>query len=126
MRDAVVTLIAVALAFMALDDITTDNDTNFILERTMLVVSACWFAAVSWRLVRQGRRTLGGLSLGVAILAAVAQQTIGAGVAPGLWTGYLISVLGLLWFAVLAIALAWWNRAASSTRARASRRRTAP
>ena len=124
MRDGVVTLIAVALAFMAFDDITTDNDTNFVLERAMLIASACWFAWVSWRLVRHGRRTLGEISLCVAILAAFAQQTIGAGIVPGLWTGWVISVLGLVWFAILGGVLMWQNRAA--TPSRASRRRTAP
>ena len=48
------TLLAAILAWMALDDITTDTSTrNFMLERIMLVGCGLWFVYVAWRLVRR-------------------------------------------------------------------------
>ena len=62
-RDAVITLVAVVLTFVALDDITTDKAESFVAERIALIACTAWFALVAWRLMRQGHGIVGGLSL---------------------------------------------------------------
>jgi hypothetical protein len=110
--NASITIVMVVLAFLALDDITTDHDTNFVVERTMVIVADAWFVLVAWRVLRLGHRGLGGLSIAVAIAAAVAQWMVGPGTAP-FRAEYLLTVLGLAWFAMLAGTLAWigWREA---------------
>ena len=57
LRDAVVTFVAVGVAFLALDDITTDAaTTGFLRERIALAACAAWFAFVAARLIRMRRR----------------------------------------------------------------------
>jgi hypothetical protein len=107
LRDAGITVVAAALAFGALDDITTDADTNFVLERLAVIACAGWFVLVSWRLVLQGHRTLGGLSFVVAAIAAVAQSTLSQDMVFWPWTRYVIAVLGLAWFMTLSGVLFW-------------------
>jgi hypothetical protein len=105
LRDAAITMVAVVLAFLALDDITTDTAPSFMLERTALAGCASWFGIVAWRLMRQGHRVLGGLSLGLVLTAALAQRSIGPGT---VWMQleYLATVGCLVWFVVLAGILA--------------------
>lgn len=101
LRDALVTLTVVALAFAALDDITTDNATSFPLERTALVACAAWFAVVAWRLARERHRLLGGLSFGILAMAALVQPAVGPGMDP--WRFEYLATLGaLVWFVMLA------------------------
>ena len=104
-RDAVITLAVVVLAVMALDDITTDSAQSFPLERTMLAASAVWFAAVSWRLWRQGHRVLGALSFGFVTIGTLAHPTIGPGTVLG-YLGYFATVGALAWFLLVAGVLA--------------------
>jgi hypothetical protein len=109
-RGALVTLGAVGLAFMALDDITTDRSTgNFLPERILLAACAAWFAFVGARLIRERHRILGGLSLGVLALGAAVQPGVGPGLAP-MWFKYVAygATLGALgWFVVLAGLMTW-------------------
>jgi hypothetical protein len=104
-RDAVITLAVVALAVLALDDITTDSAQSFPLERTALVACAVWFSVVAWRLWRQGHRVLGVLSFGLVTIGALAQPTIGPDTAP-MQLGYLATVGALAWFLLVAGVLA--------------------
>lgn len=111
-RDAVITLAVVALAVLALDDITTDSARDFPLERTALAVCAVWFSVVAWRLWAQGHRVLGVLSFSLVTIGALAQPAIGPGTVP-MQLGYLATVGALAWFLVLAgvlTALAWRAR----------------
>jgi hypothetical protein len=109
-RDAMVTLLVVGLALAALDDITTDKSTgNFLPERIMLAACAAWLAFVAARLIREGHRILGGLSLGVLALGAAAQPGLGPSLAPmSLKYGAYGATVGALgWFVVLGGILAW-------------------
>jgi hypothetical protein len=54
----VITLAAVVVAMLALEDITTDNATTFVAEWSALAVCAIWFAAEALRVWRS-RRTAG-------------------------------------------------------------------
>ena len=103
---AVVTFATVVVAFLALDDITTDAGPVFPLERAALVGCALWFVVVAWRLWRQGHRVLGGVSVGVVVAAVLAQPAIGMGTVPTMRWQYLAIVGGLAWFVVIAGVLA--------------------
>ena len=107
---AVLTAVAVVVALLALDDITTDTATSFPLERLALAGCALWCVIVACRLVWQGRRRLGAASLGVVAACALAQRAIGPGTVPGLQVEYLVMVGGVMWFAALAAILAWFSR----------------
>ena len=48
-RDIWISVVAVILAWMALDDITTDRDENFVLEWAMVAASVAWFAWLALR-----------------------------------------------------------------------------
>ena len=100
-RDAFITIVAVVLAFLALDDITTDNARSFLIERTALAACAGWFVIVASRLLRQRHWGIGALSLGLIAAAALAQRAIGPGTAP-FSVASLATVGGLAWFAVLS------------------------
>jgi hypothetical protein len=103
-RNGLVTAAAVVLAFMALDDITTDLDQSFWLERSALAACECWFAFAAYRLFCTGRRAVGALSLGVIALATPAQFALGPGAVPGAYAyvAYFAVAGGLAWFAVLS------------------------
>jgi len=103
-RQAIITVVVVALSVAAFDDITTDNATAFPLERTMLAGAAIWFLLVATRLWKQGHRVTGGLSLGLLTIAALVQPTIGPRGASTPFA-YLVTVTTLAWF--LALAGAW-------------------
>ena len=105
LRDAVLTLVAVVLAFLALDDITTDRASSFVVERVALAGCGLWFALLALRLVQQGQRALGLSSIGVVIALAVAQPGIGPGTIPGT-PASLAMVLGLAWFLLMSGTLA--------------------
>lgn len=124
-RDAVFTVIAVVVAVMALDDITTDNALSFPLERLALVGCAIWFLRAASRLWQQGQRVLGAVSFGLVALAAAVHPAIGQGALPAqfvylAWAGYLATVGTLAWFLLVAgvsVGFAWYRR--SEQRARA-------
>jgi hypothetical protein len=97
------TLIASIVAFLALDDITTDADSSFALERAALAGCGVWFTVVGWHLLRHGRPVLGGLSLGFVAAAVLAQVAPGPGMVQ-----YLATAGGLAWFVGLGGLLAAW------------------
>jgi|KBSSwiStaDraftv2_1062776.scaffolds.fasta_scaffold1533659_2 peptidoglycan/LPS O-acetylase OafA/YrhL len=105
LRDAVLTGVAVLLAFAALDDITTDHDTSFTFERLLLAACALCLAFVASNLIRDDHRVLGGVSIAVLTIAAAAQFRVGQDTTGGR-TEYLVVMAGLLWFLVLAVVLA--------------------
>jgi peptidoglycan/LPS O-acetylase OafA/YrhL len=105
LRDAVLTLTAVLLAFAAFDDITTDTATTFTPEWIGLAVCGVWLVIVSWRLLRGEQRWIGSISM-VAVAAGVgAGSTIRPGTGP-FAVEYLLTVAGLLWFLGLVAILA--------------------
>ena len=104
LRDALVTVAAVLLAFAAFDDITTGTDTNFTFEWAGLAVCAGALLSVCWRLVRREQWWLASIS-GVVLTGAVGA---GALVRPGVHAfriEYLMIVAGYFWFLVLAAIL---------------------
>jgi len=118
LRTAALMLITVVVAFLALDDITTDNASRFGFERFALLCCGAWLFLVSARLMR-AHRALGLISVGLLALAAVAQREIGPGTRPGLTFEYVVIVTSLAWFAVLSGILAvlgWRSRGRLATR----------
>jgi peptidoglycan/LPS O-acetylase OafA/YrhL len=107
--DAAVTLATMLLAFAAFDDITTDNDTNFTLEWSILAVCGLLLAMVSWRLLRSEHRWLGYISVAVLVAAVGAGSTIRPGISP-FQIEYLTTLAGFVWFLGLVgilTGLAW-------------------
>jgi hypothetical protein len=70
-----VTLAAMFLAWLALDDITTDNATRFPVEYTILVMCAAWLMIVAGQLWRSGSRMNSALT--VASIASAAFMAVG-------------------------------------------------
>jgi hypothetical protein len=104
-----VTLATVVLAYLALDDITTDNAVRFPVEYGVLALCGAWLLFVAWGLVRSGARALAAMSVvTVAIAACVAFDGIGHKRDGGwgvFWPEYLVMAGALLWTIVLAITL---------------------
>jgi len=105
LREAVLTLVAVAVAWLALDDITTNAASSFPLERMALLGCGSWFAVVAWRLVRRGHPVLGASSLLLVAAGALAQTAIGPDTVPSMRLEYLATLGGLAWFVVLTAIL---------------------
>lgn len=104
-RDGVVTLAVLMLAFAAFDDITTDNDTNFTLEYVALLACAGWLLVVTTRLLRESHRVLGAISC-ISLASAVwAQSEIGPRIVAGPWPAYVVTASAFLWFTVVAVVL---------------------
>lgn len=110
LRDGVLSLVAVFLAFAAFDDITTDNATSFRVEYTFLAFCAAWFLAVAVRLLLAHHRVLGWISLGALGAAIFGLRGMAPGITPGLWLEYLATAGALVWFLALAIVLLWLGR----------------
>lgn len=100
------TLGMVVLAFLAFDDITTDNATSFPLEYGCPALAALWSVALVVWLLRTRRFWLGGASLLILAAAAWGQRAIGPGTEPSLRPEYIATVSALAWFLVMAVALA--------------------
>ena len=99
-----VTFVVVAMAFLALDDITTDNATRFPLEYSFLTGAAAWCLLVSVWMARTGHQVLAAVSL-LALGGAVwGQRAVGPGIAP--WQPeYLATLVALGWFLALSVIL---------------------
>ena len=105
LRDGLLTVVAVVLAFAALDDITTGSETDFQTEWVALAACGVWCGTLAWRLMHSGRRVLGILSLGVVAAGTLVLAT-GSGTVPSL-PRYITLVASLAWFlAVAAVLLA--------------------
>lgn len=104
-RTAALMLVTVVVAVLALDDITTDNDTNLGFERFALLCCWTWLAVVAARLMRE-HRTLGLISVGLLGFAAPFLGAIGPGIQPGLSLEYVVTLAFLMWFTGLSVYLA--------------------
>jgi hypothetical protein len=103
--DGVVTLAFLVLAWLAFDDITTDNATSFPVEYTCLLACAIWCLVVAVRLAAKGRFILGtasALALGAAVWG---QRSIGPGTVPSWRPQYVATVAAIVWFLSLAVVL---------------------
>jgi hypothetical protein len=108
--EASVTLLGALFAFLALDDITTDNaTTGFRPEYRMLACCGIWLLFFLFQLWRKGRRMLAGLS--ALLLCAAAWVTIdgighkNAGGWSVFWPEYSVILVAWLWFMAIAIML---------------------
>jgi hypothetical protein len=101
----VLTVVVVFLAFLAFDDITTDNATGFPLEYSVLVGCGAWCAVLAARLARAGRFTLGAISIVALGAVAWGQRAIGPGTVPSLQAEYVATMAGMVWFFALALGL---------------------
>ncbi len=105
LRDAIVTVAVILLAFAAFDDITTDNATAFRFEYSGLAACGAWLLYQAVRLIRDRHLALGGGSL-LALFAAVwGQFAIGPGTVPSADAHYLATAAAFGWFAALSAAL---------------------
>ena len=96
-------MLVLVLAWLALDDITTDNATGgFIPEYYVLVVCGIWFAGVAVWLLLCGRSLLGSASLLAVALAVAAFWSLPHHYAPASPVNYL-GLISLAWFLALAI-----------------------
>jgi hypothetical protein len=109
LREGLISLAAVVMAFGALDDITTDIARTFLVERMVLAACGGWFVFIAFRLWQQRRRLLAVVSLGMVGCAAWAQPFIGRG-AGAFW--YLATIAGLVWFVGISLFLMWcgWRK----------------
>jgi len=120
MPAGILTFVAVLLAALAFDDITTDNATRFPLEYTALLGCSVWCLLMAVRLTRTGHRVLGTISL-LALGGAVwGQRAVGPGIVPSFQPEYVATLAGLGWFLALSIILV----ALSIRDSRAGRRST--
>jgi hypothetical protein len=107
---AFITLLGALFAFLALDDITTDNaTTGFRPEFRLLGCVGAWLLFFVFQLWRNGRRVLAGLSVLLLCAGAwAAGDGIGHKNAGGwsvFWAEYSVILLAWLWFAATAIVL---------------------
>ena len=103
--DGIVTLAFVVLAWLAFDDITTDNATSFTVEYTCLLACAIWCLIVAVRLAAKGYlvlATASALALGAAVWG---QRSIGPGTVPSWQPQYVATVAAIVWFLSLAVVL---------------------
>jgi cation transport ATPase len=105
LRDAVLTITAVMIAFAAFDDITTDTAATFTFEWVGLGVCATWLLIVSWRLLRGEHRWLGSVSVIALVVAMGAAPAISPGTDP-FRVEYLLTMVVLVWFLALGGILA--------------------
>jgi ABC-type polysaccharide/polyol phosphate export permease len=103
--DGIVTLALTILAFLAFDDITTDDATTFTVEYSLLAVCAVWVAILSVRLALQRCFALSGISFCVLVAALWGQRFIGPGTVPSLQPYYLATVFSIVWFLGLSVYL---------------------
>jgi hypothetical protein len=103
------TLFAMALAWLALDDITTDNATRFPLEYAMIGAGGLWLVFIAAKLFLDGARAVAAVT--VAVVAAATFMAAGGlghkrdGGWDVFWPQYLPVTAAWLWGVVLGIAL---------------------
>jgi hypothetical protein len=91
------TLFAMLLCWLALDDITTDNATQFPVEYSMLAAGGVWLLFVAWRLWRGRSQTNSAIT--VASVAAATWMSAG-GIGhkhDGGWSVFWPQYLALTW-----------------------------
>ncbi len=101
----IVSVLLIVLAWLALDDITTDNATGgFVPEYSVLEMCGAWFTAVAAWLFFRRRRLTGVTSLLAVGVAVLAFWSLPHHYAPASPVNYL-GLLSIAWFLGLAIWL---------------------
>jgi hypothetical protein len=103
--DGLVTLAAIALTFLAFDDITTDNATSFRFEYTALAACAAWAIVLTVRLARRGRRMLAVACMSLLLALIWGQQKIGPGTEASWQPEYVVATAAFLGFVVVGLYL---------------------
>jgi hypothetical protein len=92
-----VTLFAMLLCLLALDDITTDNATQFPVEYSLLVLGGAWLLFIAWSLWQSGSRLNAILTVAsLAVAALLAAGGIGHK-RDGGWSVFWPQYLALTW-----------------------------
>ena len=99
-----VSLVVLAFAWLALDDITTDDAARFPLEYTMLVLAGVWFSVLGAWLVAKGRAIAGIGSLVAIVMGVVAFWSLPHHYQPPSAVNNM-GYAPLAWFLVLAVWL---------------------
>ncbi len=102
-----VSLMFLLLDVLALDDITTGHEPDFMLEYGTLWISGLWFVVLSLWLLGHKRYVAGAVSLVVLVLAFLALDDITTGSEPDLTNEYWAVRGGLVWLGALAVWLLW-------------------
>ena len=107
--EAGVTIALVVFAWLALDDITTDNATGFKPEYRLLAACGAWCVFLAYDLLKRGYHRLGAISA-VAVASAVWVAFDGLGHKrdggwSAFWPEYTVMLVAWLWFLALAIVL---------------------
>jgi len=103
----VISVIALLFAWLALDDITTDNATGphaFEFEYWILVICGVWFAGVAIWFLARGRLVLGIVSLLAVALAVVSFWSLPHYYAPMSLVNYL-GLFSLAWFLGVCLSI---------------------
>jgi hypothetical protein len=92
-----VTLATMALASLALHDVTTDNATQFPAEYSLLAVSGAWLLLVAWQLWPSGSR----LNAAIFVVSVVSAAWLSRGgighLRDGGWSVFWLQYLVLTW-----------------------------
>ena len=104
-----ITLVVVTLAFLAFEDITTDESAAVLPEYGMLAVAGAWGLFVAYSLITAGHRFVGAISM-VAVAAAVWVAYDGVGHKrdggwSAFWREYSVLLTTWLWFVALSVIL---------------------
>jgi hypothetical protein len=115
---AFVTFVVAVFAWLALDDITTDNSTGFLPEYRLLAAAGAWCLFLAGNLLKHGHRALGLISVAF-VVAAVVVCSDGLGhVRDGgwrvFWPEYGTMLATWLWFVALSFILVALGRHAGS------------
>ncbi len=99
----VLSLLVLVLAWLALDDITTDNSTGrFVPEYSVLVASGVWFSGVAIWLLMRRRPILAIASLLAVALAVIAFWSLPHHYAPASLVNY-SGLISIAWFLGLSV-----------------------
>ena len=103
--DGLMTLLVVALAVLAFDDITTDTATTFVVEWGLLTAAAAWAAVLTLRLAHRGDAAFAAFSFVCLCAALWGRRAIGPGTRPSWQPAYVAVVGALAGYVVIAVAL---------------------
>ena len=115
-RHGIITLLVTVLTAMALDDITTDSATAFVLEYSILAAAGGWGVFVGYNLLRTGHGVVGTTS--VILLAAAAWVAVDGlghkrdGGWSAFWPEYTVMLATSVWFVALSVILLALSRMA--------------
>jgi hypothetical protein len=103
--DGVVTLALLVLAFLAFDDITTDNATSFTLEYAFLTACAVWGFILIARLALRSRFITAAVCASLLMAILWGQRGIGPGTRASWQPEYVVASVAFVGFLVVSTYL---------------------